>query len=110
VLGLNKIRGTSFVAQSPNFLHNKNPDAFCSTISFYRCINGVPIMTECQIFLPLCKKCGKYFMDHARFMTACQPVSHAPQEKDKADAVTLGKTIIGMGIGGKMKVDTQLQI
>jgi hypothetical protein len=49
-------------------------------------------------------------MDHARFMTACQPVSHAPQEKDKADAVTLGKTIIGMGIGGKMKVDTQLQI
>jgi hypothetical protein len=110
LLGLNKIRGTSFLAQFPNFLHNENPDALCSTISFYRCINGVPIMAECPIFLALCQKHGKYFRDHARFTIACQPVSHAPQEKDKADAVTLGKTILGMGIIGKMKVDTQLQI
>ena len=64
-------------------------------------------------------------------LTACDPVNQSPQEKEKADDVTLGKRILGMGFHlvnqldkanievddngcirtiGKIKVDIQLQI
>ena len=85
-----------------------------------------------QELLPT-EEAGDYmwFMDNAGFMTACDPVHKPRQEKDKANDVTVGKRILGMGFhlvkeldkanievddNGcirticKIKVDTQLQI
>ncbi len=71
----------------------KWPEAFTDTLP-----EDYDAELQRQELLPT-EEAGDYmwFMDNAGFMTACDPVHKPRQEKDKANDVTVGKRILGMG-------------